>query len=559
MLLSEANAGYCYCTDFECTWEAKFMSTVSNHGRHRLIEHADNGASQNTMASEPRRRLVFIDGVAILVGIMIGSGIFSSPGLALERSGSPALVLLAWSLSGLLVMLESFCYVELGAMMPSAGGDYDYLLRAFGDETAFSFAWYNFFVGKTGAQAIIATIFGRYFYAVLEGSAASINNDVMSSQESLSSKLIGAALIISVTAMNCAGIKESAILSLVLSSVKVLLIGAVVVVSCAYIASPDGDAAVARMNFSPSTSFDGSHGWLGFGSSLVACLWCFDGFADINFLQEELISPITDLPKIIRSGLLIVTACYITVNIAYLLVLSTEDIVHSNAIAVLFGTRVSALFPGNHGHGQGILPTIMALGVALSTAGSINGSIMTGGRAFYAVARNGKAPSIVAHLNRYGAPWVALVAQGTWASCLLLLPGSNFASLLDYFGPCSWVFYALTATALIVLRTREPHADRPFRVPLYPLPPLLVILMAVGIVISALQSRPLYTAFAFIFVVLSFPVYKIAAKYNFWEARSSSEDDNSAHSSIVSATQPATSLFKYSKARNADDFDEVTL
>ena len=181
----------------------------------------------------------------------------------------------------------------------------------------------------------------------------------------------------------------------------------------------------------------------------------------------------------------------------------------SQAIAVQFGTTASQLFAT----GRNVLPVILALGVSLSTVGSINGSIMTGGRAFFAVARHGQAPAICAQLNRYGAPYASLLAQGAWSLVLLLLPGSNFATLLDYFGPCSWAFYAATASSLIVLRYREPDIERPFKMPLYPLPPLIVIVMAVCIIVSSLSAQPLFTFLAFGFVLLSFPVYYIMKTY----------------------------------------------
>eukprot|EP01038_Epipyxis_sp_PR26KG_P007876 gene7876-10692_t len=477
----------------------------SERGKLSLINslHEDYKSS----SSVPIRRLTFVDGVAILVGIIIGSGIFSSPGLALQRSGSPGAVLLAWCASGVLVVMACYCYIELGTMIPSAGGDFDYLKRAYGERVAFSFAWFNFFVSKTGSQAIISIIFGRYFEAVIRGDTTSIQNGTTSS-ESFISKSSAVCLIILLTALNCAGIKESAILQVCLTTAKV---GLVVIVFVFALVFASYDDSLMTKNLSPSSTFNNSNSILGFGSAMVACLWCFDGYADVNFLQEELMDPKRDLPKIVFSGLAIVTVCYIFINIAYLSVLSTESIIDSKAIAVEFGSAVSnSLFL----NGKTVLSLLLASGVALSTCGSANGSIMTGGRAFFAVAREGKAPKIFASLNQVGAPWASLIAQAVWTIVLLMLPGSNFSSLLDYFGPTSWLFYALSASSLIVLRWKEPNTNRPFKVPLYPLPPLIVIVLAMVILISSLAEEPFFTLLAIGFVLLSFPAHFLMEYYD---------------------------------------------
>jgi L-type amino acid transporter 9 len=453
------------------------------------------------------RKLNVVDGIAIIVGIIIGSGIFSSPGLALQRAGSPAVDLIAWGVSGVLVMLAAQCYLELGGIMPSAGGDFDYLTRAYGERMGFAFAWFNMFVSKTGSQAIIATVFGRYFESVISGNTSNLTSD--HSDESFTSKMLAIGLIVFITLINCTGIKQSAFVSLILTAVKISLVLSVFVFAIIFASSGSGHSENIIQNLSPAHSFEHSKSIVNFGSAMVACLWCFDGFADGNFLMEEMIHPTRDLPRIVRFGLTIVTICYILINIGYLSVLSRDTIVDSKAIAVEFGTSFSVLF---NSHRQ-VLPTILALGVSLSTMGAINGSIMTGGRAFYAVARANKFPSVMAKINKYGSPWVALLVQGTWSIVLLMMPGSNFSTLLDYFGPTSWMFYALSASCVMVLRYKEPDLDRPFQVMWYPLPPILVIIIALVIFISSLISEPMYTLLAVGFVLLAFPVHLFMEYY----------------------------------------------
>ena len=235
-------------------------------------------------------------------------------------------------------------------------------------------------------------------------------------------------------------------------------------------------------------------------------------------MLEELLD-VKQLPKIVWTSLFTVTFIYILANIAYFSVLSTEEVINSPAIAVEVGHVVSS--------SNLILPAIFSLGVALSAAGSNNGSIMTGGRAFFAVARSGLAPRWLARVNSAGAPYASLVAQGVWTIILLLLPGSNFSSLLDFFGPCSWFFYALSSSSVILLRYKEPDKKRTFKVMFYPLPPILVCIVAFFIILSSFHQEPLYTTLAFSFVFLSIPVFYIIKQYHHnnteWQTISNNE------------------------------------
>lgn len=268
-----------------------------------------------------RRKLNFIDGVGIIVGIIIGSGIFSSPGVALERSGSPGASLFAWAAAGLLVCLTSQCYFELGCMMPSAGGDYDYLQKAYGDRVAFSFAWFNFFISKPGSQAIIATIFGRYCETVYSGKTTFGEND--QTGESTMVKAMAASLLTTITLINCLGIKESSVLQNALTSLKIALVLAVFVIACFFSFHHPAQSAA---NMSPENSFRGSNGIFSFGSAMIACLWSYDGWCDLNFLMEDLSNPEKTLPRVVLSSLAIVTISYLLANIAYFSVLSQSEV-----------------------------------------------------------------------------------------------------------------------------------------------------------------------------------------------------------------------------------------
>lgn len=238
---------------------------------------------------------------------------------------------------------------------------------------------------------------------------------------------------------------------------------------------------------------------------MIPCLWAYDGWSSLNFLAEEMRDFENLLPKAILAAVLTVMACYIAANLAYLSVLSQDTIEDSDAIAIDFGRQVQS-------KGQSILAGCFALGVTLSVAGTCHGSLMTGARAFYATAREGMAPPILAKLNRFNTPYVAVIAQGAWAIFLVLLPGSSFSTMLDYSGPASWLFYAITGSSIIRLRITEPNAVRPFRVPLYPFPPLLLCAMSIFLIVSSVVRSPLFCLLALGLVALSIPVWYLVKR-----------------------------------------------
>jgi amino acid transporter len=466
----------------------------------------DLGRNQGNGLTLVAGRVNFVDALGIVCGIIIGSGIFSSPGVALVRAGSPGLTLLAWAASGLLVILTATCYFELAGMMPHAGGDFEYIKRAFGERASFSFAWFNFWISKTASQAIIATIFGRYLEKAIVICSGGHNSEinaatVVSSQdaegESTISKASAITLVIFITSINCLSVKESATLQNVLTAAKLVLV-LVLFIAAAVFTSDSSNETEA--NLSVQNSFQNSSGIVGFSTAMVACLWSFDGWADLNFMTEEL-KDARQLPQIVTVAIIVVTVAYLLCNVAYMLVMPIDTIKNSRAIGTDFGIAI------NHGDSFGFWSIFIAFGVSLSTLGSLHGSTMTGGRAFYAVARDGKAPRQMAFINRLGSPYGALLAQGGWSVILLCLPGSNFNTLLDYCVPVSWAFYALTSFCVVMLRKKEPNAYRPFKVPLYPLPIIVVLILAIGISASSIIQSPFYCLLAFGFVSISFPVH----------------------------------------------------
>eukprot|EP00615_Pteridomonas_danica_P008679 CAMPEP_0114360098 /NCGR_PEP_ID=MMETSP0101-20121206/23568_1 /TAXON_ID=38822 ORGANISM="Pteridomonas danica, Strain PT" /NCGR_SAMPLE_ID=MMETSP0101 /ASSEMBLY_ACC=CAM_ASM_000211 /LENGTH=401 /DNA_ID=CAMNT_0001504083 /DNA_START=37 /DNA_END=1239 /DNA_ORIENTATION=+ len=347
------------------------------------------------------RSLTFWDGMGVLVGIMIGSGIFASAGTALDDAGSCGLALAAWVCAAVLVTIASFCYCELGASVPNAGGDAEYLRLAYGQRVAFVFVWTNFWVLKPGSQAIIATIFGEYLERAFTG-----GSDV--EQDGWVAKGLAIGALSLLTWVNCMGIRQTANMQNILTAVKGLMIATLVLVG---ITAAFESPKMLKRNIQDGNENDTVlTSLIGFGSAVVPCLWAFDGWADLGSLAEEIVNPEKNLPVIILTSIASVTSLYLLCNTAYFAILTRDDIIDSNAVAIEFSNHLGGGVAGK---------VVIALGVAMSTLGSCNGSILTGGRLFFAVSRTNEGhpallPPFFNHLNSRGAPVRALIAQAAW-------------------------------------------------------------------------------------------------------------------------------------------------
>lgn len=432
-----------------------------------------------------RRSMSFIDGAALIVGTIIGSGIFASPGRVLQQVGSVGMALTVWVVAGVLSLAGALCYAELGAALPVAGGEYAYLSKTLGRATGFIFTWAQFFVMKTGSLAIISIVFARYFGSVLleiDPRTPGIDADPR-----LKALAIGAILLL--TVVNCFGVRWGALVQVIFTALKLLAIAGVIVLG--FGAFGRGGAA------SFATPFVGSVGSMGaFGAAMISSLWAYDGWNNLNYVTEELRDPERNLPRAVIFGTLGVIVVYVLVNVAYLAVLTPAEVIASNAVATELAIRVLGPVGG----------VLIPLAVAISTFGSTNGSLLSGARVFYATARDGQFPGFFRQVSpSTGVPVAALLIQGIWAS-LLVLPG-NFDTLVDYFGFAVWIFYGLTAIGLMVLRREEPDLPRPYRVQPYPLVPLVFIAVAGFLVINSLFTAPVQCLLALGFMLLGLPVY----------------------------------------------------
>ncbi|XP_071784716.1 b(0,+)-type amino acid transporter 1-like isoform X4 [Asterias amurensis] len=436
-----------------------------------------------------KRQVGLISGIALIVGTMIGSGIFVSPKGVLTQTESVGMSLIVWLLCGLLSVMGALSYAELGTIIPKSGGEYYYLKDTFGNPFGFLFAWVSILMIKPSSLAIIALSFAEYVTEPFFGAECE--------KPITTVKLMAAICIILIVFINCASVKWATAVQNFFTAAK--LIALVIIIIVGFIKLFQGNIQY----LTPSTAFAGSSGNVfAYGIAFYQGLWAYDGWNQLNYITEELINPYRNLPLAIIIGIPLVTGLYILVNIAYFTVMSPEELLQSGAVAVTFANRT-----------LGVMAWIMPVAVAFSTFGAANGTCFTAGRLTFVAAREGHMVEILSmvHVKRY-TPFPALVFQSLIA-ILMLLPG-DFESLVNYFSFAAWMFYGGTVLALLVLRYRHPDWHRPIKVPI--LIPIIVLIASVYLVIAPIIDQPaLEYLFAFLFILAGLIFYVPFVHYKY--------------------------------------------
>lgn len=396
---------------------------------------------------------------AIVVGTIIGSGIFLVPQEMMRAVGSSGLVYLAWIVGGLLSLFGAMTYAELGAMMPDAGGEYVYLRKAYGDLPAFLYMWTWFSVAKPASIASVTTGLARtlaIFAAFHWLDGAAIHSPLLITW----SQIFAIAVTWLITGLNYLGIKKAADFQLFFTWLKVLLI---LVIAGFCFTYPHGSTA----NF--HTSFAGAHcGFGGFMIALIASLWAYDGWNDLTMVGGEVRRPERSLPIALIGGLFIVGVLYMATNAAIQYVLPAALIAASPRPAV----AALAIVAGHWG------AALVSAAMAISIFVTLNGTVMSGARVPFAAARDRLFFARMAHIHpRFQSPSTSLVIQGLLSTLLLLAVG-RFQQLFELAIFSEWLFYMITATTVFVYRRRMPNAIRPYRVWGYPVLPALFVLAA---------------------------------------------------------------------------------
>jgi APA family basic amino acid/polyamine antiporter len=490
---------------------------------------ASAGAA-TTLDTEFTRGLGLFDSTMVVVGSMIGSGIFIVSADMGRSLGSAGWLLTAWVVTGLLTIVGALSYGELAAMMPRAGGQYVYLREAFSPLWGFLYGWTLFLVIQTGTIAAVAVGFARYLGVMIPGISEDqylIPPIPIGSSYALSlstTQIVAVLLIVLLTWTNTRGLEWGRIIQNVFTTAKtgalIGLIAAGVLLGWNATAVSDnfGNLWTTRgaVDIVPGLSAVTAFGlFVAICVSQTGSLFSADAWNNITFTAGEVKDPRRNIPLSLALGTIIVIGLYLLANVAYLVTLPFEAIQHAPADRVATAT-LNAIFPG-----AGVV--IMAIAIVISTFGCNNGLILAGARAYYAMARDGLFFRSVAQLNDAKVPAWGLVWQGVWAS-FLVLPrtynattgayGNLYSNLLDYVISAALIFYILTIAAVFRLRHTRPAAERPYKAFGYPVVPALYIAGAIVILIVLFVYRTATTWPGLIIVLLGLPVYML------WRPRS---------------------------------------
>ena len=427
--------------------------------------------------------------LAIVVGTIIGSGIFLVPSEMMQAVGSSSLVYLAWIVGGLLSLFGAMTYAELGSMMPYAGGEYVYLRGAYGDRTGFLYMWTWFAVAKPASIAAVTSGLARTLgtfqvFHWLDAQAIGGPWPVLWSQ------IFAITITWLITGLNYLGIKKAGDFQVVFTALKAILI--LVVVGFCF-----ASATGSWSNFS-TLAPHATGGIDGFMTALIATLWAYDGWNDLTMVAGEVKQPERNLPLALIGGLFIVGALFMATNAAIQYVLPAAQIAASKQPAV---TALRAV-AGPAGAG------LVAAGMALSIFVTLNGTIMSGARIPFAAARDRLFfPRFGEVHPRFKSPAYSLVVQGLLSTILLIALG-RFQQLFDLAVFAEWLFYLLTATTLFYYRRRQPHASRPYRVWGYPLLPAIFVISAAVVLYSSFKSNLRGSLIGTGLILLGLPLYE---------------------------------------------------
>ncbi len=440
---------------------------------------------------QPRllRALSAKTGTALIIGAIIGSGIFMVPSSVATQVGSPSLSLLVWVAGGLLSLAGALCFAELGSAIPRSGGTYAFLRRAYNtDLVSFLFGWAFLFIIITGAMGAVASVFARYA------------TGLFGIEDQWSERWIAVGCILFLTGMNSLGIKVGGMLQNVFAFIKVGAVLAVILLG--FILGAGSETA-----WTPLVQEQTGFSLLGgLSLAMLGVLFAYNGWFFVTFVASEVKEPQRSIPRAIFSGLAIVATVYVLANIVYLSVLSFEELQTSRRVAadtlnVLVGPAGAML---------------ISAAIMLTSFGTVNAQLMVAPRVYHAMANHGLFFKAFQYVHpRFRTPVVSIVMQGVWASVFAL--SGTFVQIIGFAIFFNYVFLSLAVIGLIILRFKEPDLLRPYRVWGYPVTPILFLIISSGVLVNALitdYTRPLL---GLVILAVGIPFYR------YWKKRQAAE------------------------------------
>jgi len=474
---------------------------------------------------EFKRELGLLDSTMIVIGSMIGSGIFIVSADIGRTVGAPAYLLLVWLITGVMTVIAALSYGELAGMMPHVGGQYAYLREAYNPFIAFLYGWTLFLVIQTGTIAAVAVAFAKFTGVLVPWFS---EKNILFSTGSFhitAAQILAITSVVILTYINMRGLKEGKIVQNIFTSTKIIaLLGFVLL---ALIIGQNASALTANIgNFWNASwtqikngkifSITPISGWMllsAIGVAMVGSLFSADAWNNITFTAGEVTNPKRNIPLSLTLGTGTVILIYILANIGYLLVLpltGSPDAVQTSGRGIQFassdrvGTAAASVIFGESAE------VIMAIMIMISTFGCNNGLILAGARVYYTMAKDGLFFKSAGILNTRSVPGIALIVQCIW-TCILCLSGT-YGDLLDYVVFAVLLFYVLTVVGIFILRKKRLNAERPYKAFGYPIVPAIYILLAAAISIDLLIFKPQYTWPGLGIVVLGIPVYFVWKK-----------------------------------------------
>lgn len=460
-----------------------------------FIEQRENNGLEGTSI---KRRIGLIHAIAMIVGGIIGSGIFISPRYVLRNAGSVGETLLVWTFGGVLSLLGALCYCELGTFIEKSGGDYIYLKIAYGRFVGFLYSWVNVWFLDPGSQAILSLTFAVYATEPFFPSRGA--NDATDCHPPFGLvKLLAACAICILSAVNCISIRLAARAQVLFTFCKLIAIASIVLI------------AVIRLLSGNTLQFD-QHAFEGsatrpgdIGHAFYSAMWAYGGWNGLNFMTEEVINPKKNFPRTLMISIPLVTTCYMLINLAYFTVLTKEQVLASDAVALTFASQLSPIFG-----------MAMPLIVSLSCFGSLNMGIFSSARIIFSIARERQLPSSLAMVHRETqAPIPAILLRAS-LSLLMLIP-TNIENLLNWLLFVDWLILTSVFMGLIWLRWKKRSTPRSFKVNI--IVPIFMTGVSLYFTATPFLSNPIESVFGLTVIVAGIPAYYIFIKKS-WTSKS---------------------------------------
>ncbi len=440
------------------------------------------------------RGLSLLDSVLLIVGGIIGSGIFLTPADIATVLPHPALFLLIWVAGGLITLLACFAFAELGAMFPEVGGQYAFLREAYGEAPAFLYGWMLFTVGGTGTVSTLAVAFAEYSGAMLPGLRVHDALFAVAGWSFTHGHLVALVAIAVLTITNILGLRRGAILQNIATFLKFAAIAAFVILGLTV-----GKGSWSHFDASTASRSFAAGNWQVFsalGVALIAVFWAYDGWVYITWVAGEVKNPLRTLPRALVGGIIIVALCYISMNVVYLYALPVNAIAGEQTVA---RAAAIALFSPSAARW-------LAAMIAISCFGAMSSAILCGARVYYAMAQDRVFFRALARVHpRWHTPALSLIMQAVWAAVLAL--SGRYDQLFTYVMFMMVLSYVATVAAVFVLRWKHPDAPRPYRCTGYPWLPALYLLLGSVWALNAAWQRPREALAGLIIVLLGLPGY----------------------------------------------------